>query len=297
MAVPKSLRDTSSLCSSTHVLGNSRPRGLRAMTVSRTTSLVAAACFTLGCGGTRHNARTPISANAAPIAPVADAVPQTDVVTKATLTRFVQSTGAILDTILAAGGNYIVAATKRDEHANVVTLRYDSTGIHKIGPDIAFDHLPYPTVRLVHVGQRTTLRVITFDALAEDIVGTAVDRVDTDNVQRDFADPTEGCKAADFVDSSGTYTLRTYVDSPFASDCLNPCAEDLRKVTGTEPAEIVVLRRSKDGVWRRAAADTDSTVARGYLSAAAALHNGSVPSCAVDSTRILQSIARWQRAR
>jgi hypothetical protein len=264
------------------------------MTAIRMIVLIVMACLALGCSQPRHDAPASIFENSRPNATVAGNISRTDSITGAALVSFIQHTGAILDTVLCAEGNYIVAATRQGAHADIVTLRYDSTGIHKVGSDMRFDQLPYPTVQLVRVGQRVVLRVTTFDALAEDITGTAVDRIDANGIHREFADPVEGCKAADFSGRYGVYTLRTYVDSPFARDCLSPCAEDLRKVMGSEPAEVVVLQRNNDGLWKHVAAVTDSTVSRGYLRAADALHNGSVRACAADSAHVLRSIAKWQ---
>jgi hypothetical protein len=212
-----------------------------------------------------------------------------------TITRFLQAKDAVLDTVLASQGRFVVAAVSRGGVPGLVTLIRDSAGVREIGPEINIKGLAYPSVRLVSADADEVLRVITFNDPVENIIGTAVDRIGSDGVHREFADPTAGCTAAVFAASHGSYTLRTYRYSPFERDCLSPCAEALRSATGTEPAEVNVLERIDDK-WRNAAPDSNASISRGYAAVAGAIQEGRVPECAADSSRVLNAVARWRQS-
>lgn len=200
-----------------------------------------------------------------------------------------------VDTLLAAEGPYYVLIVRSDSGAALVTLAHESTGIRQIGRAVPVAGLPYPQVRLVMLRPRTALRVTKFDDLAENIVGTAVDRLQPDGVWREYADPSTVCKAADFREKGGGFRLRTYVDSPFSEDCLSPCAEELRRVIGFEPGRVVDLERTS-GAWRRADADlgTRTELRQGYGRAVAALRAGTITGCSAESRRLIDRLTVWQ---
>jgi|GEM_PF-6854033 len=249
------------------------------------------ACLTLGC--TQSHERTSlrraagVSSNVSAIS--SGMVPEDTTV----LVDFLHAKHAKLDTLLGIQGNFQVLVISRLADTLLVTVIHDSAGMRQIGSTIAMNGLPYPRVQLVKIGPDAILRILTYDDLVENIVGTAVDSVGPGGMRREFTDPTNVCKAADFIEDSGAYRLHTYVDSPFDGDCLNQCAEELRSIMGAEPAELVVLQRAH-GTWRQTIAESDTSVGRRYRVATTAIRNGTAPECAADSTRILADLAKWQ---
>lgn len=214
------------------------------------------------------------------------------------LTAFLNTKHLRLDTVLALRPRVAVLAVHHDSSAFVATVQRDSSGFHQLGPDVPINGLAYPKVQLAPLGQGGVLRVISFNDLAEGVVGTAVDRIDAGgSLRREFGDPGATCKAADFMSDGGGYTLHQYLDSPFAADCLSECAEGLRTTVKAEPAKVVALRRTQDG-WKTTP-ETDSAAvqqSRNYARITAALHSGQLPECSADSARILAKVANWQRA-
>jgi hypothetical protein len=271
-----------------------RPSKLHPMKTVSINMLLILACSCLSCARSHETDRKPGIGDSASARASVSTVVASDT---AALVHFLATERAMFDTTLASDGKFSVLVIINQNHQSVLTTIYRDSTVRQIGPNMNIVGLRYPRVRLLSLSQDTVLRIITLDDAVEDIVGTAVDRVEPTGVHREFADATDGCRAADFRMYKATYILRTYIDSPFSQDCLSQCAESIRGVTGVEPAEVVTLIRSDDG-WRRIEAQeaqSDTVTSHGYVAMINAIRSGKVPDCTADSLRILQSVMRWQR--
>lgn len=195
------------------------------------------------------------------------------------------------DTVLATNGTYSVIVRYTDTTAVLVTERHGSDGTTSIGEAISLDGLPYPEAQLITTDSGGALRVLSFDSIVENIIGTSVDYIRGSAVRREFADR-ETCKAAELERRQGGLFLRVYRSSPFIDYCPAWCADELRENAGIEPAKVMYLERV-DERWVERGMDTTPAVLQGYRRAIDAIRNGRAPECRRDSTLLIRLLSRW----
>jgi len=203
-----------------------------------------------------------------------------------------------LDTILASNDSVAVIVAKRDSAHVIFTLVWQNGIIAQTRDSIVMGEYALPSVTLGRLADGRLARIITFDDLGENIVGTEVAAVDGISARRLFADTANTCAPAKIsYNENGAVTgLVGHSEYPFASDCTSSCAMRIRARMRADPewADTLALKGNDFSVVK-SAKHFYSDRAKTYREMASALSDGRLDACVEEASKLRGTLAGWER--